>query len=689
MKKLLCAMLSVTLALGLSLPAAAAQTSADQALAQVTAQVKQTLGIGDDYDTFYGELSDNGSTSYWSLSWSSEDRSLLVEADQSGKVMGYYLNTGGGTSASPGGLPTFPATSRTQAQALAQAFLDKVLDPALEKAQFDAERGTSTADDQYRFSGQILLHSLPSPITFSLTVRSSDGVVLRFYRDDLYSSLAGGVPSPRPAADQAAAAQALKGTLDLRLEYVSDGEGGAVLRYLPKGGDDYYVDAQTGELVNLTDRYNAYQEDNSLENGAAGDAATGGDGGLSQAEQEGIAKLEGVQSKQALDQKVRSLQALGLEDFSLTSFRYWVDRETDQVFGVLSYEDKETGRYRSATVDARTGALESLSGHTAYDEDRAAQLTPEEAQENAEAFLGELWGEQFALTACYSTREQLPSGYYYFIFAQQANGYFFPENYITVSVDVTDGTICGVVRSFEAQVTFDDPAGIMDQQAALDAWFATYTTQLGYLAVPTGEGTLSLALAYCLDREENWTGLDAKTGQPVSNRAQAPVITYDDLEGSWAQAQVEALAEYGIGYYGGSFQPDKQLTQLDLVALLASTQGYRYLPGEEDGADNLYRYAYDMGLLTAVQRDDDALMTRGDTVKLLLDSAGYGEVAALEGIFRCAYADEADIPASYYGYAALAQGMGIVGGDGAGCFAAQRVATRLEAAVMLYNFMNR
>ena len=689
MKKLLCAILSVTLALGLSLPAAAAQASADQALAQVTAQVKQTLGIGDDYDTFYGELSDNGNTSYWSLNWSSEDRSLLVEADQSGKVMGYYLNDGGGTSSSPSGLPAFPATSRAQAQELAQAFLDKVLDPALEKAQFDTERGNATADDQYRFSGKILLHSLPSPITFSLTVRASDGVVLRFYRDDLYNTLTGGIPSSKPAADQAAAAQALKGTLDLRLEYVSDGEGGAVLRYLPNGGDEYYADAQTGELVNLTDRYDAYKGGDSQENGAAGDAATGGDAGLSQAEQEGIAKLEGVQSKQALDQKVRSLQALGLADFSLTSFRYWVDRETDQVFAVLSYEDKETGRYRSATVDARTGALESLSGHASYDEDRAAKLTPEEAQENAEAFLGELWGEQFALTACYRTTEQLSSGYYYFIFAQQANGYFFPENYITVSVDVTDDTICGVSRSFEAQVTFDDPAGIIDQQAALDAWFATYTTQLGYLAVPTGEDTVSLVLAYCLDREENWTGLDAKTGQPVSNRTEEPVITYDDLEGSWAQTQVEALADYGIGYYGGSFQPDKQLTQLDLVALLASTQGYRYLPGEEDAADNLYRYAYDMGLLTAAQRDDDALMTRGDTVKMLLDSAGYGEVAALEGIFRCAYADEADIPAAYYGYAALAQGMGIVGGDGAGCFAAQRIATRLEAAVMLYNFMNR
>ena len=79
----------------------------------------------------------------------------------------------------------------------------------------------------------------------------------------------------------------------------------------------------------------------------------------------------------------------------------------------------------------------------------------------------------------------------------------------------------------------------------------------------------------------------------------------------------------------------------------------------------------------------------GETVKLLLDSAGYGEVAALQGIFRCSYSDEGEIPAAYYGYAALAQGMGIVGGDTAGRFAADRTATRQEAAVMLYNYMNR
>ena len=96
-----------------------------------------------------------------------------------------------------------------------------------------------------------------------------------------------------------------------------------------------------------------------------------------------------------------------------------------------------------------------------------------------------------------------------------------------------------------------------------------------------------------------------------------------------------------------------------------------------------------MGILTRAGRDDGRAVTRGEAVRLLLDSAGYGAVARLQGIFTCAFADRASIPDELMGYAALAQGFGIVDGDGGGRFAAGRTATRAEAAVMLYNFMSR
>lgn len=65
-----------------------------------------------------------------------------------------------------------------------------------------------------------------------------------------------------------------------------------------------------------------------------------------------------------------------------------------------------------------------------------------------------------------------------------------------------------------------------------------------------------------------------------------------------------------------------------------------------------------MGILTPEARSDDKILTRGETVKLLLDSAGYGPIARFQGIYRCSYADEASIPAAYYGYAAPGPGAG-------------------------------
>ena len=77
--------------------------------------------------------------------------------------------------------------------------------------------------------------------------------------------------------------------------------------------------------------------------------------------------------------------------------------------------------------------------------------------------------------------------------------------------------------------------------------------------------------------------------------------------------------------------------------------------------------------------------TRGQLVRYLLDAAGYGSVARLEGIFTCAYPDRASIPADELGYAALAQGLGLV----SGAYNGTASATRGQAAVMLCRLMDR
>ena len=200
-----------------------------------------------------------------------------------------------------------------------------------------------------------------------------------------------------------------------------------------------------------------------------------------------------------------------------------------------------------------------------------------------------------------------------------------------------------------------------------------------------------LALGYQLERDRTPLGIDAKTAEPVypMERKSLNRLTYTDLDGHWAKAQIEALGAYRVGFTGGLFDPGKELTQLDLVTLLVSTQGYIYDPADGVSTDVLYETAYGMGILTREERNDNAKLTRAETLKLIMDASGYGPVARLKGIFRTDFTDDKDIPEAYYGYAALAQGMGIVSGRPDGSFLPGAPSTRAEAAVMLYNLMAR
>ncbi len=548
--------------------------------------------------------------------------------------------------------------------------------------------------------------------------------MMNFSRDSLYTKYLGTVPSAEPSAAAAAAGSLLKGTLSLRLEYVLSDDGKhAVLRYLPESGDEYFVDAQTGKLINLTELYEAVSASGEYGLGGtsasvADEAADGSGKSLTDAEQEGIDKLEGVLAKEALDVKLRQISPLGLSSYTLSAAAYSVDQSTGSVSCRLQYvRESDGGLWRRYVVaDAKTGTLQSVySSIPWYDEDSKpeAAIDADAALARAEAFLSGYYGEDFAKLALYdeSGEASILGGNtlsYGCRFAQKENGYFYAGNYYSVSIDLTDGSVSSFHYSFDREVTFDSPDGIVSMDSALTAYFNTYDVELCYLAVPEkldpnspdciplierGYSYLySLRLAYSLEREDYISGIDAKTGRPILPAyTEAARITYQDISGHWAQAQAEKLAQYNVGWLGGSFRPGLELTQFDLLCLLVSTNGYLYDPADtdENSRDYVYDVAYGMHLLTASEREDARIVTRGELVKLILNAGGYGEVANLTGIFRCSFKDESSIPAEYYGYAALAQGLGLAGGDGSGSFACTRTATRAEAAVMLYNLMSR
>ena len=730
-RRLLAALLTLGLSLSLSAPALAAE-AADARLTKVTLAVKATLGVDDGYTQFYGEPAETALGTTWSLRWSDDTRSLTVNATEAGKVLSMSYWDQEPAYRSTGYRPKFPAMTAAQAKTYAQAFLDKVL-TAGETALFSDSERDSLSATAYTFSGTILLNDTGSPLTFRVRVRLSDGMVTSFSRGDV-SQYVGELPAPDTVTTAEKAGELLAGPFEMYVEYVWDSEREmAVLRYLPRARDDYYVDAATGELVNLTALRALLNRGSKGEdmvfapeagrNEAVMDAA--GDLKLSEAELAGVAKLEGVMTQEELGALVKGYKALGLDAFELVGATFTVQKKDvpmpivfngakaeteeegeDQVTARLTFaRNTEEGiARRYVTLDAKTGELLSMWGYNPY-VDAAAVITAEKAQAAGLAFLQELWPEELAKTQVYDSFEATyRSDSFTFNLAQKENGYFYPNNSLTVSVDAGTGAVMAFSRSFDHTVTFESPEGMISMEEALEIWAESFPVEFGYQEVPVALDLLgdevmplrndgytyynALKPGYVYGEREGWySGVNAIGGTLAGTAyVKEEPMAYDDIDGHWAEDILNQLALYEVGWQGGKALPEQALTQAAYLELLASSEGYHFAAGD---LDSLYQYAVRRGFLTEEERDENKAVTRGEMVKMLLDCLGYKEFASFKGIFRCDFTDAGEIPEELMGYAALSQALGLMDGGDAGAFGADAPATRAQAAALLWKYMSK
>ena len=760
MKRWLSLLLCVAFAGSLFPFAMAEDETADARLKRVTEQVKTTLDLDTDHFTdFYGDLSEQELGNIWNLNWSGDGVSLNVEALEDGTVVSYWSNDGGEIYSYSQNLPAFPRTDPAGAKAAAASFLEKVLDNKTESVELKEPTDKQLRSSSVRFYGNLLLNGLPSPLSYSVTVRGSDNTVTSFRRDAPSRTFLGNIPSPVPAVTKADAAAKLKGTEKLELLYVLDqAEEGqpdrVVLRYVPKTEGTWAVDAQTGEAKDISGGDVGLYRNASATMEEEDTAADMGSGAsmksLNAVEQAGVEKLEGVLDRETLDRAVRAESAYMLDAYTVQSANYRLVKEDDGrggerevVICTLRYSAGESadqplygediavagtaaaGRLstetlydRTFTVDARTGAVRILYSAEGWQKNREVFVSADRAREIAKNFLFRFAGSapvDAAKLELYDSADDTANGSasYGFTFARKENGIFFPADSITIRVDCATGAVSGINYTWHENLTsFPAPRGLVSADAALNAWADTWETVLAYrllprsldASVPAEARLISLGmtkfydlfLSYRFERPEgtdfeayrNCPGIDAQTGKPAALPGWTEEkLSYSDIGGNAAEADILKLAEYGIGYAGGVFGPDKSATQWDLVCLLASAQGIRTDPEKaaEEEKDSAYNTAVYMGALRRSERNEDAALTRGETIKILLNAAGFRDAAELKGIYRTDYLDAVSIPAGDLGYAAIAQGLGMASGT----YAAGKTLTRGAAASLLCRLMER
>ena len=713
-------------------PLPLAADTQDARLKNVTELVKGTLDLDTDaFTNFNGNLSEEELGVVWSLNWSGDNASMNVEALDDGAVISYWYNDNQENYRYNPYLPTFPKLDAQAAKAAARTFLDRVLDASVESVTLEDPQtaGQLNSTGAY-FSGTIALNGLPSPLSYSITVRGSDNRVTNFRRDAPSQRYLGGIPSATPSVTRDSAAAKLKDTLDLELLYVTANANRpketkhAVLRYVPTDYETRYVDAQSGELNGADDLF-YYRNDRGgavpeatmeMEDSASGSAARKS---LNETELTGVDKLRDVLSTDALDAKIRAESAYKLDGYKISTSNYRLVKnadDTEDIFCTIRYttgEDAAADRKvsdiradRIFQVDARTGEVKSLSSYGRWDEDRVPAVRQSGAQTVAEAFLSRYTAHAAAMPL-YDVADETAKGApsYSFTFTRKENGYFFPENQCVIQIDADTGAVCGLTFAWDEDVNFDGTENLVSKQTALDAWMDTYSVILAYRSKSRKLDPLSgsdiesklitlgyerfqvLFLSYGLERENHCPGIDAKSGKPVEPEAADNEIVYSDLDGAEAAAEIRKLADYNVGYTGGEFRPNISLTQWDAVCLIASTRGWLLNPDDvtPEEKNNVYGLIYNMGGMTPDARHEDTVMTRGELVKLLLDCSGYRAVAGLSGIFTCDYADKDSIAAQDMGYAALAQALGLV----RGAYNAKETVRRGTAAVMLCRVMER
>lgn len=708
MKKLFPLLLTAALLASLILPAQAVESTLDQRLASVTLKVKDTLSITDEYTSFSGSLTESQPVGQWNLNWSKDGETLQVRATDAGKILSYYLYSQQETAPSGGSLSKLPSMTQAEAKSIADVFLAKVLTPSAETVELSASsfhilRGNSV--DSYYLSGKLKLYGIPSPIDVNVTVDTASRSVTAFSRSDSgedYSSLT----RPDKAISLKNASGTLFGTVKMNLTYALRGDGSdktARLQYTPDSDKTYAVDAVTGKLVDITPRYGPYYASASG-NGKMESASA--DSGLSQAEQTGVSQMEGALSKNELEARARAITALQLSSsYSLNSVYYYTEKNDDgssSISAVLSFYQLNTdkasgGSSATVTLDAKSGDLLSLYAYRSSSDKETAQYTRAQAQDIALNFAQKYAADKMAVSTLADTADtENGDKSQSFTYQHTVNGIPFPQNAVYVTVDAVTGAVTSFSTSWDKDVTFASADGIVSAEAAKSAYTGALGVILSYVYQPDDDTAATgssgtLLLAYSFPTDSTVYGIDAASGQPLrQEQSSADSLSYDDISDHYAQQQILALAQYGIGFSGGSFHPDAELTQKDALSLLVAAQSNYYYPSDSaEDVDTLYQAAYSMGILTPEERKPDQHITRAENVRLLLNAAGYGSFAQIPGIFLVRFQDAADIPAKLYGYVAVARGLGIVSGVPSGKFSPNRTATRAEAAIMLYNYMSK
>lgn len=391
-----------------------------------------------------------------------------------------------------------------------------------------------------------------------------------------------------------------------------------------------------------------------------------------------IEKIDGLMSVEEIEKNIKSLPYLKFPGkLALNSKSLFKDDYGDYYYRLhYSYENKSDYAYFSINLNAKTGEIIRISNSSSeYDgtKQNLTELQINSAKKKITEFLNKVCPEKFAESELANT-----SNYSYNVsssYVRMVNGVKFIDNGISVSFDTKNNVVTSFNLNF-SKGEFTNPADCVSAEKA-------YENLLEYSPVESIYILSGGKFVHAASLKNHYVTLDALTGD-VINAEKYQEYVYSDIDGHWVQEAANKLSELQLGFTEEKLEPEKEITQEELLRFWLSGIKGRHIAGYSD--DELYDYLISNEILSEEEKSSDAPVKREDAFVYLIRICKYEKIASLSDIYKVSYKDSDKLSNGKIGYAAILSGLGIICGDG-GELRPSDALTRAEAVVMLYKYL--
>ena len=669
MKRFISIFICIFIIFNLFIPATLAAENENKMLEKVLADVKTRIPDTTVFPEFDSNIrTENGKVIY-SFNWGGEaHRSMYLSALESGIIIEYGLFEEIRNEVPPKGfdrIPTDEAIRKTQ------VLLNK-LNPAIAGKLFvESYEGPESFDaDRLYFKvvhkeGGVPVQGDTGRVTVDINAEKITSFRTTYTENLKYVS-----PHNILSADAAKSAFAKELGLTLGYRTYKDYQKREIkvfTTYSDENGTTY-LDANTGKATEIQ----LYNDLFFSKNEAASDMITGsgGSGGnFSEAENKELENISGILSANAAEKLLRSNAILNITgDYAVeeTGLRKVVYRENSYI-RTLVFRATKSGKsgFIHIDIDAATGDVLSYSNFLGTESGK--KLTTLQLEEQADKILTALGKDKAS--------EFRPNG------KDGSGGYFTYTRYVndipvfgdTVSIEINTDT--GELISYRMSYTdanFPQLNKVISHELACEKFFEN--TAYNPLFIPQKTDTALRnpdTTTLVFTTAVSGILIDAESGNRVTEQGTRYEATeafekYTDISGHYAEEKILALHRFGIGFSGDKFYPERQISQAEFIEL--SSQALGNILSVSD--------------LKSVPNN---VLTRIEAARLICKALKIDKYAEIEGIYNCPFEDVK----SGKGYVSLLWGLGIINGTEKTKFSPGDGMTRAQAAIILYNTMDK